>query len=136
MARHGWSGLTARIIVPDPNVSGATVNSEPMTIPEGAKTMTIFWPDGAGATYKIQGLKPTVDVDGLAVDSETWVDLTYMDIGNSTPGVAYALSGFAKNTALTIPVSVVGAPVIRFVSASSEAASAITVHITFNFDNI
>ena len=131
MAKYGWDGIVARITCPE---SGDTVNSEPFTIPRGAKSVAIhIGANALGAiTWSVEALTPVVDVDGLARAAETWTAVAVFDL---TDGSFEALDGIPESQVTVIPVTAFGGGgVYRFVASADISAEPEIITLVFGMD--
>lgn len=123
---YAFDGTWANPLMP---ISGGTVNSDPFTIPQRAKSICMFVPAlvGASATVKIQGLKPVQDIENA---SESWSDLYVFDF---TDGTTEALDGIPEGQATTLPTSALGSTVIRFVASEDQSSLPVRIPVFMNY---
>lgn len=122
-------GVWQNVTLPD---SADGTDSQPFSVPRGAKVVTIVVPTlvGASSTVKLQVQSPAVSAD----ESASWSDLGVFDL---TDGTREALDGIPEELSTTLPVSALGAGVLRFVASAAQtgAADAITIKLIWGFDN-
>lgn len=118
----GWDVIIAKPRMP---ILGGTVNSEPITIPQGSLSVTIHIPTLAGAaTVLLQVLDP-ITPDPV---TGTWRPLT---VFNLSAGGVQALAAMAGNQAITLPVAALGGGVFRLVASSDQSGSPLNVACAF-----
>lgn len=120
---YSFDGIKRSALVP----SGGT-NSSPINVPRNVQAITIYIPVTlTSATWKIQTLSPA-DPE----QNPVWMDAFYLDITTpATPKQLAAIAFVTGGQALTIFNNMFGGGVIRFVTASAEAADR-NFHVLFN----
>jgi hypothetical protein len=121
----GRPGVPGSTVIPrggTVNSGDATVNSVPFEVPQNAFAMTIHAPTLAG-TLTIQALDPDTDLA-----TEVWRTISAATGVTLVPLTAIAASGLA----VTYRIDQIGGGVLRFVSSTSEAASPVTIKLTFH----
>lgn len=122
---YGFDGVWAYPLLP---ISGGTVNSEPFTIPQRARSIALHVPNLAGTdTIKLQALTPAQDIEST---TEAWVDIFVFDL---TDGTTEALDGIPESQVTVIPTSALGSTVIRLVSSGDESGAPVRVPVFMNF---
>lgn len=117
-----------RIVVRLP-ATGETVNSEKFAVPPGNKVVTVFVPaiEGVASTMKLQALTPNDVVN----DTQTWTDLTYFDIAD---GTFDAIDAFPESTVVSMPVSLMGGGILRWVASADTSAVPADIIMLFSRD--
>jgi hypothetical protein len=126
-AVYPWNGVAARVRMP---VTGGTTRSEILTVPRGAKVMTIHVPAlvGTGATVKLQTLAPTETVEATQV----WSDISVFDL---TDGTFEVLDALVESTAVTLPISATGGGNLSFIASEDQSATPSVIPVFFGFDD-
>lgn len=123
---YAHDGPWANVAMP---TSGGTVNSDPFTVPQKAKSITVFVPAlvGTGASVKLQKATPLQDIENA---SEVWGDVTVFDF---TDGSYETLDGMVESTVCVIPTFVCGSGVFRFVASETQAVTPSTIVVKIDF---
>ena len=113
-----------------PTVTDGT-NSQPFSVPTGAKSVTFIVPAliGAASTLLIEVQSPPVTNTETAV----WSPLGLFD---TTDGTREALDAIPEEVATVFPASVLGSGVLRFVAsvAQTGAVDAFSIKAIWAFD--
>lgn len=124
MPTLSWNGVSGRPLMPAS--TSETVNGEPFAVPHGASVMTVHVPAlvGGGTTVKIQSLANTEQVEV----TQSWADVTAFD---PTDGSFEAVDGLPEGTTVTIPVTITGSGMLRFVASTDQSSAPVAIPVFF-----
>jgi hypothetical protein len=124
MAVYGWDGVPGSVRMP---ITGGTVNSEPFSCPKGSVVATFYVPALAGTTtLKLEALVPASDVA-----TEVWLPLATFDFSAAAPTAPVTLDEIPESTATSIPITALGAGVLRFVASSDQSTVPVQIPMFF-----
>jgi hypothetical protein len=109
-------------------IAGGTVNSEPFSVPKGAKSMAIHCPGlASNSTLAIQSLAPKLDDQ----ESDVWDSVFVFNLAD---GSTVHLDGIPEEQVTVIPTSATGGGRLRFVAADDQSGTPVRIPVAFNFD--
>jgi hypothetical protein len=129
MSAKVWNAVWDAVTLP--TTTNGT-NSQPFSVPKGAKSVGIHVPDlvGVASTVHIEALQPPVS-EGV---TEVWTAVSVFDL---TDGTVEALNAIPESAVTTLPTSALGGGVFRFVASAAQtgSADALTIYLVWGFDN-